>query len=245
MGGGRLMAILSLPKSGSASIPEVKPEPKHANILKADPFAYKTAHRRMAWLLRLSVGTNVALAICVVATIQALVTLVPLKETEIALLRADPSDDRIYRVEPISTKVDGFELMLEKLARRYVHQILTIDDTTQNTRFKEVRTYSDPGFFNAYLKSNKTVIEEAIEDGLNRSITIKGAYQVDAYDGVYLYVVEFIQTDRIGREKPKRRHLRAFLEMTPRPHDVTAAERFENPLGIRILGMSIKEQASK
>jgi type IV secretion system protein VirB8 len=95
------------------------------------------------------------------------------------------------------------------------------------------------------VKTNKTVIEEAIKDGLNRSITIKGAYQVDAYDGVYLYVVEFLQTDRIGREKPKRRHLRAFLEMTPRPHDVRAAERFENPLGIRVLGMSIKEQASK
>ncbi len=239
------MAFISRSKSHAATVPEVKPEPKHANILQADPFAYKTAHRRMAWLLRLSVGTNVALAICVVASIQALVSLVPLKETEIALLRADPSDDRIYRVEPISMEVDGFELMLEKLARRYVHQILTIDDTTQNTRFKEVRTYSDPEFFNDYVKTNKTVIEEAIKDGLNRSITIKGAYQVDAYDGVYLYVVEFLQTDRIGREQPKRRHLRAFLEMTPRPHDVTAAERFENPLGIRVLGMSIKVQASK
>ncbi|MHA7777199.1 VirB8/TrbF family protein [Roseibium sp. M-1] len=239
------MAILTLSRSDPALDPEISPEPKHANVLAADPFAYKTAHRRMAWLLRLSVGMNVALAICVVASIQALVSLVPLKETEIALLRADPSDDRIYRVEPISVEVDGFELMLEKLARRYVHQLLTIDDTTQNTRFKEVRTYSDPAFFNTYVKTNKTIIEEAIEDGLNRSITIKGAYQVDAYDGVYLYVVEFLQTDRIGREQPKRRHLRAFLEMTPRPHDVTAAERFENPLGIRVLGLSIKEQASK
>lgn len=219
--------------------------PKHANILAADPFAYKTAHRRLAWLLRLSVAMNIALIACVVVSIQALVSLVPLKETQIALLRADPSDDRIYRVEPISVDVDGFELMLEKLARRYVRQILTIDATTQNTRFEEVRTYSDAAFFNAYLEANKSLIEAGLEDGLNRSITIKGAHQVDAYDGVYLYVVEFLQSDQIGREKPKRRHLRAFLEMTPRPHDVTTAERFENPLGIRVLDMSIKEQASK
>ena len=88
------MAFISRSKSNAATVPEVKPEPKHANILQADPFAYKTAHRRMAWLLRLSVGTNVALAICVVARIQALVSLVPLKQTEIALLRADPGDDR-------------------------------------------------------------------------------------------------------------------------------------------------------
>lgn len=223
----------------------VEAAPKHAAVLQADPFAYKTAHRRMAWLLRLSVGMNVALICCVVVTVQAIASLVPLKETEIALLRADPSDDRIYRVEPISVEVDGFELMLEKLARRYVRQILTIDGTTQNTRFKEVRTYSDPAFFNDYLKTNKPVIEEALDDGLDRSITIKGAYKVDAYDGVYLYVVEFLQTDRIGRETPRRRHLRAFLEMTPRPHDVSAAEKFENPLGIRVLNLSVKEQASK
>ncbi|TYC64006.1 hypothetical protein FMN50_01845 [Rhodobacterales bacterium] len=223
----------------------VEPAPKHSAILQADPFAYKTAHRRMAWLLRLSVGMNVALICCVVVTVQAIASLVPLKETEIALLRADPADDRIYRVEPISVEVEGFDLMLEKLARRYVRQLLTIDGTTQNTRFKEVRTYSDPTFFNEYVKANKPVIEEALEDGLNRSITIKGAYKVDTYNGVYLYVVEFLQTDKIGRETPRRRHLRAFLEMTPRPHDVTKAEKFENPLGIRVLNLSVKEQASK
>lgn len=239
------MAPAALPEQDVATVPQIIAEPKHTNILNADPFAYKTAHRRMAWLLRLSVGTNVVLAACVVVTIQALVSILPLKETEIALLRADPSDDRIYRVEPISVEVDGFELMLEKLSRRYVRQILTIDGTTQNTRFAEVRDYSDADFFNSYVKTNKGVIEEAIDDGLNRSITVKGAYQVDAYDGVYLYVVEFIQTDRIGKEKPKRRHLRAFLELTPRPFEVTAAEKFENPLGIRVIAMSIKEQASQ
>lgn len=234
---------------GADMVPEVMADmgvtPKHMNILQADPFAYKTAHRRMAWLLRLSAGTNVALVACVVVSIQALVSLLPLKETEIALLRADPADDRIYRVEPISVEVDGFELMLEKISRRYVHQILTIDGITQTTRFKEVRTYSDAGFFNAYLDENKTFIASAIEDGLNRSITVKGAYQVDAYDGVFLYVVEFVQTDRIGKEPSKRRHLRAFLELTPRPSEVTMSEKFENPLGIRVIAMSVKEQASK
>ena len=229
-----------------ASIPKIVPKRtgKHAGVIDADPFAYKTAHRRLAWLLRLSTATNVVLCMALTVSMQAFSTILPLKETQVALLRADPSDDRIYRVEPISVDVDGFELMLEKFARRYVRQVLTIDGVTQNTRFKEVKTFSDPDFFNDYLKSHKPTIQKAIEDGLNRSITIRGAYQVDKYDGVFLYVVEFTQTDRIVRERPRIRNLRAFIEITPRPHDVAKAERFENPFGLRVLALSVKEQAS-
>jgi len=231
----------------SKSIKKVEPElkPRLSGVLDADPFAYKTAHRRLAWLLRLSVATNVVLAAAFVIAIQAFSAILPLKETEIALLRADPADDRIYRVEPISVDVDGFELMLEKMARRYVRDILTIDGPTQNTRFETVRMFSDTGFFNDYLKTHEDTIRKALDDGLNRSITIRGAHQVDSYDGVYLYVVEFTQTDRIGRNEPRQRELRAFLEMTPRPHSATTAERYENPLGIRVLAMAVKEQASQ
>lgn len=232
---------------GVEVLPEVRVEHEfgHSGVLSADPFAYRTAHRRLAWLLRSSVAINVVLGACLAVTTQALTSLVPLKTTEVALLRADPSDDRIYRVEPISVNVDGFELLLEKLSRRYVRQILTIDETTQNTRFAEVRSYSDADFFNHYVKTNKPFLDQALKDGLNRSITIKGAYKVDAYNGVFLYVVEFQQVDRMDRTEPVRRDLRAFLELTPRPNEVTEAEKFENPLGIRVLGMSIKEQASE
>ena len=120
------------------------------------------------------------------------------------------------RSSRVSVKVPGYELMVEKIARRYVRDILAIDDVTQNERFNRVRRYSDSDFFNAYLKANKDLISRALGDGLNRSITVVGANKIVRYDDIYQFVVEFIQTDKIGRDKPKKRHLRAYLELEPR-----------------------------
>lgn len=209
----------------------------------ADPFAYKTAHRRMVALFKVSVGLNVILGVGLALSLQAIAVALPLKTTQIALLRVDPADDRIYRVEPISVEVDGFELMLEKMARRYVAQILAIDEISQGSRFREVAVYSDQDFYRQFLKDNEGRIDEAIEDGLNRSILVESASQIDAYGGVYQYSVDFVQTDQVGTAAPKRVNLRAYLEMTTRPQEVTTVERFENPLGIRILNLVVKERA--
>ncbi|KZL20426.1 VirB8 protein [Pseudovibrio axinellae] len=222
--------------------PQEAPPAQRKAVLDADPFAYKAAHRRMVTLFRISAGLNVVLGVCLALSLQAIAVVLPLKTTEIALLRVDPADERIYRVEPISVEVDGFELMLEKMARRYVAQILAVDQISQSSRFREVATYSDQDFYRQFLKENEGRIDEAIEDGLNRSITVESANQVDAYDGVYQYAVDFIQTDRIGRTKPEQSRLRAYVEMTTRPQEVTSVERFENPLGIRILKLAVQER---
>ncbi|MBL4748793.1 MAG: hypothetical protein JKY17_08620, partial [Magnetovibrio sp.] len=33
----------------------------HAAIVEADPYSFRIAHRRLAWMLRMSVGLNVVL----------------------------------------------------------------------------------------------------------------------------------------------------------------------------------------
>ncbi|MGH0004349.1 VirB8/TrbF family protein [Pseudovibrio ascidiaceicola] len=223
------------------SVPD-KDQAQRKALRDADPFAYKSAHRRMVMLFRVSAGLNVVLGVCLALSLQAIAVALPLKTTEIALLRVDPADDRIYRVEPITKEVDGFELMLEKMARRYVAQLLAIDPISQSSRFREVATYSDQDFYRQFLADNEGRIDEAIEDGLNRSITVESANQVDAYGGVYQYAVDFIQTDRIDRLQPEQSRLRAYLEMTTRPQEVTSIERFENPLGIRILKLAVQER---
>lgn len=229
--------------------PEVRREPilgeqgdgSHPTVVGADPFSFRASYRRTAWLLRLSVGANIALCAVVVVLAQTVSVAFPLKETEIALLRVDPQDSRIYRVAPIAENVDGFELMLEQMASRFVVQILSIDGMTQNTRFKEVRRFSDPVFFNDFLDDHKSTIDEAIKDGLNRSITVHGANLVDSYDGVYQYSVEFTRTDRVKGRAPVTKRLIAYLEMAPKPQQVKESEKFDNPLGVRVLGLQVKE----
>ncbi len=211
---------------------------------EADEFAFRSAHRRIAWLLKLSVGLNIIFGLATASVSQALIEAYPLKETRIALLRADPADNRIYRVEPISQEVDGFELMLEQFSRRYVSLTLPIDDITQNERFKEAMIYSDRKHWNAFLDKRKEDISDALKDGLNRSIIVHSSNFVAQYGDVWQYSVEFSQIDELERTPRTTRQYRAYLELTTRPQEIREAELYENPLGIRVIGMVVKEKTS-
>ncbi|MBL4614295.1 MAG: hypothetical protein JKY27_05415, partial [Magnetovibrio sp.] len=142
----------------------------HAPVAAADPYSFRVAHRRLAWLLRISAGTNIVLGASLVMALNALIILMPLKETQIALLRADPQDNRLYRIEPLSKTVDGFDLVLEDKARRYVRLLLEIDSITQTERFREAFRMTEKSFYEKFKKEriDTREVQNAINSGLTR-----------------------------------------------------------------------------
>lgn len=213
----------------------------------ADPFAFMSIHRRLAWLLRLSAMINVALACVVVVLATTISVLMPLKEIRTALLRVDPAENRIYQVEPITKKVAGFDLLMEQMAKRYVRLILEIDEVSQTDRFREAFTYSDDSFYNKFKaeRIDTNQVMDAIKSGLTRSIVVSSADKISERDDVSRYAVDFIQIDSRKGQEVERKKIRAYLAMTTRPHEVRESEKYDNPLGIRILDMSLKEKEDK
>ncbi|SDR49036.1 VirB8/TrbF family protein [Pseudovibrio sp. Tun.PSC04-5.I4] len=229
-----------------AGAPPIEPQAPMSiephSFREVDEFAFRSSHRRIAWFLKLSVGLNIIFGLATASVSQALIEAYPLKETRIALLRADPADNRIYRVEPISQEVDGFEMMLEQFSRRYVSLTLPIDNITQNERFKEAMIYSDRKHWSAFLDKRKENIADALKDGLNRSIIVHSSNFIAQYGDVWQYSVEFSQIDELERTPRTTRQYRAYLELTTRPQEIKEAELYENPLGIRVVGMVVKEK---
>lgn len=221
------------------------PAPGHKALNDADPLAFQASHRRSVFLLRLCVAVIIIMGIGHVSMVQLIYNLFPLKTVEVALIRADPESDKIYRIEPISKQVGGFYLNLESISREFVRLLLTIDEITQNQRFRDARIYADAGFFNRFIQRQEKTIKAALKDGLNRSITIETANQVDAYNGVYQYAVDFVRTDQIGNEEPVTRKLRAYLELTTRPHEVGEQEKYNNPFGVRVIDLVVKERETQ
>lgn len=214
---------------------------RHEAFMAADPFAYQASHKRVIWFLRLSVFVNVILVFGFVIVVLLLKALFPLKETQIALIRGDDLENKIFKVEPISEETKGFYLFLEQRAKRYVSLLLPIDSVTQDERFREASTYSDRDFFNGFLRQRRDNIEQAIKDGLNRSIVVESANQVLAQNSIYQYAVDFIQVDEIGGITTSR-PLRAYINMTPRPFETKETEKFENPFGVFVVDMVVKER---
>ena len=223
------------------------PGPDHRAIRAADPYAFQVMHARLAWLLRLSVAVNIVQLVLVIGLGSILLHLAPLKEVRVALLRADPADDRIYRVEPLARGVDGFDLAIEFAVRRYVRLLLEIDPVSQRARLREALAMTGAAyaarFRSEWIDSGR--LDDAIEGGLNRSIVVESAARVSARDGVFMYAVDLRRIDRRGGRIVEEKPLRAYLNITTRPHEVREAEKFENPLGFRVLDLRLKSKPDR
>lgn len=216
----------------------------HDAIRQADPYSFAVAHRRLAWMLRLSVMTNVCLVFVAVSMASAISTMMPLKEIRVALLKTAPSDDRVFEVQPLEQSTPGFDLVMEAAARRFVKSTLEIDETTQNMRFEDVQAMVEEGFWTNWLAEHRDRIIAALDDGLKREIIIETTHRMEQRPEQWLVAVDFRQIDRFDGEVSEEKHLRAYLSMTVRPQQVRAANLFDNPLGVIVLDMTVKERGS-
>ena len=220
---------------------------RHAAVGRADPYAFEVAHRRLAWMLRISASLNVGLFALLALALGAIATLVPLKTTEIALVHADAQDNRLYRIEPLSQTVEGFDLVLEDKARRYVRLLLEIDPITQTQRFREAFRMTDRAFYERFRKDRieSQAVQDAIASGLTRSVMVESVDRIDESGGIYKYAVDFVQTDERGGAVVERKKLRAYLSLTLRARDdVPEADKYENPLGITVLDLVLKSRGN-
>lgn len=213
-------------------------------VTDADPYAFAVAHRRLAWMLRLSVATNIGLIAIGVVQANAIGAMAPLKRTEVALVRSYEPDDKLYQIEPISEDVEGFDLLLEAMAQRYVRLVLEIDPVTETERRAEAARMSDTAFWRTFKRERVETEErsKALSEGLVRHIRIEDATRLVSFADEYKLAVDFMQIDeRHGREVG-RKALRAYLSMTTRPQSVSAEDRYANPLGITVLQFVLRER---
>lgn len=224
----------------------------HSQVRKADPYAFEAAHRRLAWMLRLAVTMVVAISGIAIVAISAIATLVPLKEVQLGLVRIEERSDKmvpvdpasLVRVLPVTKDTPGFDIMLEAFVRRYVRVLLEIDTVSQDDRMREANLHSDAEFWKVLMDKRLKEIKAALDSGLNRSIVVESVDRISERNGTYRYAVDFVQTDVRNGKVVEVKKSRAYLPVTLRPHTVKPSEQFENPHGLRVLDLALKERGN-
>jgi len=218
----------------------------HASMVRADPYSFRVAHRRLAWMFRISAGTNIVLGFCLIVAVNGLVEIAPmLSDIKIALVRSDTEDNRTYRIEPLNKKVEGFDLVLESKARRYPWLVLTIDRVTHSERIREAARMSEKTFFERLKNERKKKIDDALASGLTRTITVESVDRIKTYDGTYKFAVDLVQTDTRKGELVEASKRRVYLSMTTIPQTkVREEDKYENPLGITVLDLTLHKRGT-
>ncbi|MEQ9127240.1 type IV secretion system protein [Thalassospira sp.] len=233
-------------KRAHAHTSVLAPVSPHARTVAADPYSFQASHRRLAWMLRLSAGTNIVLGAGVVVLVQTIGHLVPLKETEIALVRTYGPDDRTYIVEPVSKKVGGFEVFLEAQAKRFVLITNEIDPVTQEERQREASRLSDGSFWERFKREriDSGLITEALEKGIEREVRIVSIDPIATLSSDHKYAVDFIQIDHRRGKEISRKKLLAYLTLATRQQNVSEADKYTNPFGVTVLDMVLRERGA-
>lgn len=236
------------PQLAAAGIGALPPPPDHSASRAADPYAFEVAHTRLAWTARLlafgfasSVSLNLVLG-------GAISYMAPLKTVEPALVRVEPTTNRTVpvdpasrvRVLPITKDAEGFDLVMEAFVRRYVRMLLEIDPVSHQDRLTEANRFSDTDFWKSFIKEKYPDIKAAMTSGMIRSVVVQSAERISERQGVYRYLVAFDQIDEREGKVVETKKLHAYLAVTARPHTVRESEKYENPLGLRVLHLSIK-----
>jgi len=219
-------------------------EEKISPLKERRPYDFEAAHRRLAWMFRLAVFLTLFLGMALGMAVHTISTLLPLKTTEYALLRADPADDRIYRVEPLSREVEGYDLFVEATIRRLTRVLLSVDAVTSLTEIpRALELYGTREFARRFHDMRSASLKEDIKADLSRSIVIEGVELLAEYGGQdRRYAVNVIQIDKRKGKLISKHRRRASLHIRFQPHTVREQDKFNNPHGLRLVNLTLQEQ---
>lgn len=223
---------------------EEQTAPDHSPVRGLDPFDFQVAHKRLAFCFRISAMLNVAMGMTVCALVAALLAMLPLKEIRPALIMADSRDNMVYSVAPISPETNGFNLVLETVVRGFVVNALTIDPLSSDARAAKARTVMTAEYQQKYQKTfvDNGWLQDVMDSGLIRSIIIESTNHIDnPGSSARLLSVDYIQIDTRDNLELARKRMRAFLKLIGMPQSVPKDEIYNNPLGVFVLDMTIKE----
>ena len=135
--------------------------------------------------------------------------------------------------------------MLETTAKGFVENALTIERIGHEARGVKMRRFASAAYYTRFYQQfvESGFLQNAMESGLIRSIVVESINHVDnpVKDGRHIVSIAYRQIDTRDGVEIERKRLRAFLSMTTRPQQVPAAEMYENPLGVIVLDMTVKE----
>jgi type IV secretion system protein VirB8 len=221
---------------------------RHASAAAADPYSFEASHKRAMWMLRLSVGMNIALVAGNVVQTNTIAEMVPLKEKIPYWIIPADEDEIRFQIKPVVEDVKAFDVELEGKARRYVKARLEINPVNQKERMREVSRMTERSEWNSFrdewIDSGK--ITDAIEDGLDREIIIESANKVASLTGDHKFAIDFTRIDRRdGRQIGEPVKLRAYISMVTTPKAVTLENKYTNPFGITVTDMILRTREDR
>lgn len=196
--------------------------------------------------------TRVLLAVCLllsgisVVLTCFLVNLFPLKEVKPMLVTFSEQQNQVVRIEPLAKDLQGTDVLLEKLACRYVELRETFDGVTENARLQELMHMSAPELWEAYgaliAEENPQSPFKAFQQShVTRSVKIKSCFCL-APAAPDTYRIEWESLDTQEGQEGERKEWVTTLAITLDPREVRFEDKYINPIGFTVIHYAVAKK---
>lgn len=167
--------------------------------------------------------------------------MLPLKRVEPFLVTFSQKEDQVVHIEPLTTRVNGIDVLIESMAREFVRvreEVLT-DQTEMQRRWVTYLKYRMlPEQYNAFLTRVDAPFQELVEKGMSRQVEITGTRRVSANHIEVTFRTH--DTDRAGRRFLTLNWV-ARLKVGFMPQQTDLEDKYNNPLGFMVFDYSVAQ----
>lgn len=203
----------------------------------------KSAHLRAFKNFRVEHIIIGALLIICIVQVNVIAQLFPLFRVVPFFVTFSDKDEQVVRIQPPTGNLRSLDILTEANVREYVKLRNTIsrDDSINIARWGgKIENMSTQEIYEGFLSEIKPVYEAAKAGKFTRTTIIDAVAKVQ--DGYYR--VDFTTHDRtigsgLADTQERQNAFSVELRAQNRPQDVTYNNRFQNPLGFKVISYTV------
>lgn len=196
--------------------------------------------------------TGTLLSICIgeflviITLVCLLVGLFPLKEVQPMLLTIKEQGNQVVRIEPFARDTRGTDLLIEKLACRYVELRETFDNVSESHRLNELMLMTSFELWEAFrsLISNEnkeSPFRQFQENKVTRSVHIKNCLSL-APSAPDTYRIEWTSVDYRDGQEIDRKNWITTLAIKLEEKEVCFEDQYINPIGFTVISYAVAKK---
>lgn len=196
------------------------------------------------WVARTTSVACIVLLLSNLTAAAVIWSLLPLKEIQPMLFSTQEKTNQVVKIEPLEKNAQGFDLMMEALARQYVELRETFDFQTEPARWQKLFWFSSKELAEAFQQKMEpqkatSPFKQFKDRGVTRSVNILTSNHLKpAAPNVWQVEWESLDLDpKTGLET--RGHWISTITAECQAREVSLADQYINPIGFTVVQYTV------
>lgn len=168
--------------------------------------------------------------------------ILPLKEIRPWLVTFNDKSEQVVTIEPFNTKINGFNYLIEIIAREYVTLRETIDNNEEK-RLEKVKSYSTEQVYQAFVKlmhNQNSLLTHLKDSEITRKINILRSEKIQSQSYIFRIFWELEDVNNNSKVILNKKNFISVVSLVVQDNKILNTDVYLNPLGLKVIKYHVK-----